>query len=111
MIGELNDDQIFEVLRSQTIGRIGCHVDETTYIVPVSYVFDGTYIYAHSKEGMKIKMMRQNPQVCFEVEEVESAASWRSVIAWGEYEELHNNEDRNAAMQLLIKSFFAFDSE
>ncbi|MNE62876.1 Pyridoxamine 5'-phosphate oxidase [compost metagenome] len=105
MIGELNEQQISEVLKSQSVGRIGCHFDETTYVVPVSYVFDGEYIYAHSREGMKIKMMRQNPQVCFEVEEVESGASWRSVIAWGEYEELQDEEDRDAAMKLLVKHF------
>ncbi|SMO65964.1 pyridoxamine 5'-phosphate oxidase family protein [Solitalea koreensis] len=103
MLGELNSGQIEELLKSQNIGRIGCYADDTMYIVPVSYVYDGEYVYAHSRDGMKIKMMRQNPKVCFEVDEIENLANWQSVIAWGEYEELTKEPDRNDAMQKLIK--------
>ena len=103
MLGELNSGQVEELLRSQLLGRIGCHADDMTLIVPVNYVYDGEYVYAHSREGMKIKMMRQNPRVCFEVEEIENMANWKSVIAWGEYEELNNEPLRSNAMQKLIK--------
>jgi nitroimidazol reductase NimA-like FMN-containing flavoprotein (pyridoxamine 5'-phosphate oxidase superfamily) len=38
MFGKLNHDQIEEVLKNQFIGRIGCHADGITYVIPVSYV-------------------------------------------------------------------------
>ena len=38
--------------------------------------------------GQKIRMMRANPEVCFEVDDVDDLANWRSVIARGRYEEL-----------------------
>jgi nitroimidazol reductase NimA-like FMN-containing flavoprotein (pyridoxamine 5'-phosphate oxidase superfamily) len=69
------------------VGRLGCSTDGKMYIVPVTFVYDGTYIYAHSKEGLKIKMMRNNPSVCFEVDIIDNLTNWRSVILWGEYEE------------------------
>ena len=47
-------------------------------------------------------MMRENPEVCFEVEQVDNLASWRSVIAWGTYEELHGSEAKKA-MGLLVE--------
>lgn len=102
MLGDLKGIQIENLLHSQVVGRIGCHVEGTTYIVPVSYAYDGTYIYGHTKEGMKIKMMRKNPQICFEVDVVENMGNWRSVIAWGTYEELKTPEDRRLGMQKLI---------
>jgi uncharacterized protein len=82
MLGELNEAQVDQVLRSEVIGRLGCHAQGRTYIVPITYAYDGDCIYGHSAEGMKVRMMRANPNVCFEVDEMESMANWRSVIAW-----------------------------
>ncbi len=102
MLGELKNNQIENLLHSQVIGRIGCHADDTTYVVPVSYAYDGTYIYGHTLEGMKIDMMRKNPNVCFEVDVMENMSNWRSVISWGNFEELKEPEDREMGMQKLI---------
>jgi nitroimidazol reductase NimA-like FMN-containing flavoprotein (pyridoxamine 5'-phosphate oxidase superfamily) len=62
----------------------------------VSYVYNGTRIYALSAEGMKIRMMRENPRVCFEVEQVTSWYNWQTVIAWGNFEELHGTDAERA---------------
>ena len=102
MLGKLNDTQIEEVLANNVLGRIGCHDDGRTYIVPINYVYDGKNIIAHSTPGMKIQMMRHNPQVCFEVDVMEDTSSWKSVIAWGEFEELTNKEERNKAIRILM---------
>jgi nitroimidazol reductase NimA-like FMN-containing flavoprotein (pyridoxamine 5'-phosphate oxidase superfamily) len=102
MLGELKESQIETLLHSEVIGRIGCHTDETTYIVPVSYAYDGTYVYGHTKEGMKIDMMRKNPNVCFEIDVMENMSNWRSVIAWGKFKELKTPEEREMGMQKLI---------
>lgn len=108
MVGELTDKQIDHVLNSQIIGRIGCYADGQMYIVPVTYVYDNGYIYAHSKEGLKIHMMRKNPDVCFEVDSVENMTNWRSVILWGEYEELRTKEEQKAGMNILIDRLTPF---
>jgi nitroimidazol reductase NimA-like FMN-containing flavoprotein (pyridoxamine 5'-phosphate oxidase superfamily) len=98
MLGDLTINQIENLLYSQLIGRIGCHTDEITYVVPITYAYDGTYIYGHTKEGMKINMMRINPKVCFEVDFIYNLSNWRSVISWGNYEELIKPEDREMGM-------------
>lgn len=36
----------------------------------------------------KIEMMRKNPKVCFEVDDIKNIFSWKSVIAWGTFEEI-----------------------
>jgi uncharacterized protein len=69
MLGELKPEQINAVLFNEVVGRIGCHGEGRTYIVPITYVFDGDAVYGHSAEGLKIRMMRANPNVCFEVDQ------------------------------------------
>ena len=101
MIGELNSGEIEELISHQFIGRIGCYADEVIYIVPVSYAYDGTYIYGRSFEGMKIEMMRKNPKVCFEADNTLNLANWQSVIAWGEFEEIKDADERAKALQKL----------
>ncbi|SRR5581483_40441 len=88
MLGKLTQKQIDEVLRASTVGRIGTSADGKTYVVPITYVYDGGAVYGHSVLGQKIRMMRANPDVCFEVDEIDDMANWRSVIAQGRYEEL-----------------------
>jgi uncharacterized protein len=102
MIGNLTNEEIEEVLKQNVLGRIGCNDGERTYVVPVNYVYDGRCIIAHSYEGMKIKIMRKNSAVCFEVDEMKSFTSWKSVIAWGEYQELTEERKRYEAMKLFV---------
>lgn len=101
MLGALNPQQIEELLHTEVIGRIGCHAAGRTYVVPITYAYDGEAVYAHSAEGLKLAMMRQNPAVCFEVEHMDDLACWRSVIASGRFEEL-SGADAARGMQLLI---------
>jgi nitroimidazol reductase NimA-like FMN-containing flavoprotein (pyridoxamine 5'-phosphate oxidase superfamily) len=98
----LTAEQIDQVLRSEVVGRIGCHADDKTYVVPLAYVYDGQYIYGHTGDGMKLRMLRANPNVCFEVDHVVSLTNWQSVIAWGRFEELHG-EEADRAVRLLAE--------
>ena len=102
MLGSLNNNQIEHVLQSLIIGRIGCHAENITYVVPITYAYDGKYIYGHTKEGLKIDMMRKNPTVCFQVDVMENMSNWRSVIAWGKFEELKTPEQRIEGMKILM---------
>lgn len=92
MLGTLNGGEIDDVLRENVIGRIGCHAFGRTYVVPVTYAYDGNAVYAHSPEGMKLHMMRQNPRVCFEVDSFDGMANWKSVIASGVFQELYGDD-------------------
>jgi nitroimidazol reductase NimA-like FMN-containing flavoprotein (pyridoxamine 5'-phosphate oxidase superfamily) len=81
----------------QYIARLGCHVDQTTYVVPVAYAFHDDALYCFSHEGRKLRMMRENPRVCVEIDAVVHLGSWTSVIAWGEFEELEGDEAAEGA--------------
>ncbi len=96
MLGELNHIEIEQLLHANVIGRIGCHAFGRTYVVPITYAYDGSAVYARSAEGMKLHMMRKNPRVCFEVDAMDGMANWKSVIATGVFEELRDDEARNS---------------
>lgn len=102
MFDNLDEEQIEKVLSKNIVGRIGCHSEGKTYVVPVSYAYDGEYVYVRSFEGLKISMMRKNPNVCFQTDTIEDMAEWKSVIAWGSFEELTNEEERNEGLKNLL---------
>lgn len=102
MIGQLTEEQINEVLGTNIFGHLGCSDGKKTYVVPINYVYDGKYIIAHSIEGMKIHMMRKNAEVCFAVDEMQNQTHWKSVIVWGQYQELTNERDRYQALKLFV---------
>lgn len=104
MIEELDDIEIDAFLRRQAVGRVGCHADGRTYVVPVLYVWDGEFVYVQSIEGRKVRMMRANPEVVFEVDEYEPGRGWQSVIVEGVYEELEGAR-AEAALTLLVRRF------
>ena len=102
MLGELSAARIERLLRSEVVGRIGCHAGGRTYVVPVTYAYQAGSVYGHTAEGLKVRMMRSNPDVCFEVDRIENLANWESVIARGRFEELRG-EEAVRAMDLLIE--------
>jgi nitroimidazol reductase NimA-like FMN-containing flavoprotein (pyridoxamine 5'-phosphate oxidase superfamily) len=82
-------EEIDGFLDQQALGRMGCHHAGTTYIVPLIYARDGDALYIFATEGQKTRFARENPSVCFELDEHEPATrAWRSVIVQGRYEEL-----------------------
>ena len=102
MLGDLDAAQCEDLLRSEVIARIGCLSDGRVYVVPVTYVYDGTYVYGHAMDGAKLRAMRANPQVCVEVEHVDDLSNWRSVIAWGTFEEC-DGPDWDAGFAMLAE--------
>jgi len=103
VLGTLDQAQIDRVLRSEVVGRIGCHADGRTYVVPITYAYDGQNILCHSIDGMKLRLMRANPHVCFEVEHIDNMANWLSVIAWGAFEELSGKDAEEALRRLVSR--------
>jgi nitroimidazol reductase NimA-like FMN-containing flavoprotein (pyridoxamine 5'-phosphate oxidase superfamily) len=67
----------------------------------VNYIYDNGAIYGHATWSQKVQLLRENPQVCFQVEDAERLTPWKSVIAWGHFEELRG-DDAARAMRLLI---------
>ena len=77
-IEELSQEEVEELLGLSAVGRIGCHAEGATYVVPIIYAYEDGSAYVASVEGRKTRMMRQNPEVCFEVDERSEGGGWRA---------------------------------
>ncbi len=75
VLGELTSEEIDQVLHSEAIRRIGCFAFGRPYVLPITYAYDGVAVYAHSREGLKLRMMRSHPNVCFEVDRFDGLES------------------------------------
>lgn len=101
MLGKLDQEEIEQLLRTSLVARIGCNDGEKTYVVPVSFVYEGNSLLCHSRDGLKISMMRRNPEVCIEIDDIRDYHHWRCIIAWGIYEELTEEKDQEYAQQFF----------
>jgi nitroimidazol reductase NimA-like FMN-containing flavoprotein (pyridoxamine 5'-phosphate oxidase superfamily) len=106
MLGELNETQINNILASQVVGRLACTDGKYPYIVPVMYRYDGKYIYGQTNEGDKLKILRENKNVCFETDTHTDLRNWQSVVAFGVFEELQD-EEADKAREILFGNIFA----
>jgi nitroimidazol reductase NimA-like FMN-containing flavoprotein (pyridoxamine 5'-phosphate oxidase superfamily) len=101
MIDALTPEAIDRLLASETVARLGCHADGRTYVVPISYVYANGTMYGHMSDGMKLRMLRINPEICIEIDRVETLSRWKSVIAWGTFDELSGDAARDAAETIM----------
>ncbi len=103
MIGNLTSEEIEILLTNNILGRLACNDNLRNYIVPVNYLYSNKSILIHSRMGLKIEMMRKNPHVCFQVDEIENMNKWKSVIIWGLYQELTDEKEKYEAMDTFVK--------
>jgi len=101
MLGQLTNEQVKNLLASQVLGRLACTDGKQPYIVPVTYTFDGVSIYGQTNDGMKLNIMRENPNVCFEVDSMTDMNNWKSALVFGTFEELEG-ENAGVARELLF---------
>lgn len=94
----LDQSEVNEVLENNYIGRLACCKDNTPYLIPITYCFDKTdnSIIGYTAYGKKLHILRRNPIVCFEVDEIISLSQWKTVVATGEFIEMEGIDARNA---------------
>ena len=105
MMRELFREEARELLSAGRIGRLGCVDNGEPYVVPINYVLEGESIYSHSLPGRKIDVLRAYPRACLQVDEIKNDFEWRSVIAFGNFEEIRVPSDRRSILGKLLARF------
>lgn len=102
IIRHLEPERIEQLLARSVAGRIACNAPgERPYLVPLAYAYDGESIYAVSGPGRKIDLMRADPRVSFEVDQIEQADRWQSVVTEAEFEEVADAGEIQLAIGLI----------
>ena len=105
MIKELSETEARELIESAKMGRLGCIFQGEPYVVPLNYLLEDKWIYGHSLPGQKLSALRANPRACLQVDQVVDDFHWRSAIAFGNFEEVADPEDRAEVMRKLLVLF------
>lgn len=101
----LKEDEAWDVLRRGKVGHLGCIDQDEPYVVPINYLVEEDCVYSHSLPGRKISAMRAHPRACLQVSNIQDEFHWRSVIAFGSFEELANQTERNSILRKLLEHF------
>lgn len=82
---ELTEHASRTLLSSNHVGRIAYALHDRVDIQPVSYVYDGGWIFGRTRVGTKLEKLAHNPWCAFEVDEVRGPFDWDSVVAHGSF--------------------------
>jgi len=105
MFVRLKEEESKHLLQNSRIARLGCIVDGEPYIVPINYYAEDDYAYSHSLPGLKISALRENPNACLQIDQIEGDFHWQSVLAFGTYEEVKNPTERERVLGKLLWHF------
>jgi len=114
---EIKDKRaIEEILRRAMVCRLGLCDGDMPYVVPLSFGYEDNCLYFHSAtEGRKIEIIKDNPNVCFEVDvdqdvtRMDTACNWemkyRSVIGFGKAHIVDDLEEKRRALNIIVKHY------
>jgi nitroimidazol reductase NimA-like FMN-containing flavoprotein (pyridoxamine 5'-phosphate oxidase superfamily) len=111
---DIKDRQTIEsILERATVCRLGLCSHGLPYVVPLSFGYEDQRLYFHSApEGRKIDTIKENPNVCFEVDVDEEYVAadvpcdwtvrYRSVIGFGKARLVKETEQKRKALDVIL---------
>ena len=101
-VEEMDDKDSKKILQRVGYGHLGLASDSHPYVVPIHYAYNEPYIYIFTTEGKKTEIIKNNPEICLQVEELTDEKNWQSVIVVGDAVQLTNKEEIKSAMDLIL---------
>ncbi len=104
------------ILRNAEICRIGLCDNNIPYVVPMNFAHEGDFIYLHcATEGKKIYIIKNNDNVCFEVDtdteivKAETPCGWgmkfQSVIGIGKASIVSESAEKKHALDVIMEKY------
>jgi len=100
----LSDEQSWELLASEKVGRLVVVVNGRPEIYPVNYAVRDRKVYFRSGEGSKLAELTVYPQVAFQVDHIEANDAW-SVVLHGRAHILQHFSDVQAVDALGLTTW------
>jgi nitroimidazol reductase NimA-like FMN-containing flavoprotein (pyridoxamine 5'-phosphate oxidase superfamily) len=83
VISQLDRDASLALLERHHLGRLAFAFKDRVDIEPISYVYADGWLYLRTSHGTKLTTVSHHPYVAFEVDEIQDAMHWSSVVARG----------------------------
>lgn len=101
---EMRNSEIYELLERVGYGHLACCRDDQPYVLPIYYVYDGNEILIYTTAGLKSEIIKSNPRICLQVEEILDNGAWGSIVVTGTAEEITDRTKRENAVELIQAS-------
>src|SRR5512140_127452 len=114
---EITDHATLEgILAEAKVCRLGMSDHNRPYIIPMNFAYHENCLYFHcAREGKKLDILRDNPEVCFEVDvrtqvvPSEKACNWAlryfSVVGFGTATIVDDCAQKCQALQHIMRKF------
>ncbi|MCB8817929.1 pyridoxamine 5'-phosphate oxidase family protein [Desulfosporosinus shakirovi] len=114
---EITDQNLMdEILKKAQVCRLAVSFKDMPYIVPMNFGYADRVLYFHSApDGLKVMILRENPQACFEVEintelvPSEQGCEWtmryQSVVGFGEIEFIDDIAAKREGMKIIMQQY------
>ena len=99
-IRELTADEMHSLLSRNHVGRIAFSFHDQVDIRPIHYVFADNWLFGRTSPSDKLRTLRHNQWVAFEVDEVQGPFDWQSVVAHGSFYRL---SDENSPQYIALR--------
>lgn len=111
-----NRADIEKILNESNVCRLAMVDGDKPYMVPMNFGYrDNTLFFHSAPEGRKIDVIKKNPHVCFEVDQLirikkaKLACDWgvefKSVIGSGTAQLLSTLEEKTAALDIIMSQY------
>ena len=81
----LTDAECRALLARHRVGRIAYSYRDHVDIEPVTFAYDGDWVFCRTSIGSKLSTLAHNPWCAFEVDEVHAMFDWTSVVVKGSF--------------------------
>jgi uncharacterized protein len=105
----LSERQSRALLRRHGVGRLAFTFKDHVDVEPLGYLLDGDWLYGRTSKGTKLVLLKHNPWVAFEVDEVEGPLDWRSVVVHGTVYFLNPGGDEHPGFARALELFRRWD--
>lgn len=109
--------EIESIVKKAIVCRIGLSLNNIPYVVPVNFGYEDRCLYFHSaSEGKKIDIIKQNNNLCFEVDTdlslIKSSGNpctgtmkYDSVIGFGKAYFINDPEKKREALNIIVRHY------
>ena len=90
-VDELTDEECWELLESEELGRLAYRLVDEVHLVPINYVVDGRALLFRTASGNKLLAAALHSDVALEIDWHDDLTAW-SVVARGRMRRLQEDE-------------------
>ena len=109
-------EEIEKILKQSHVCRLAMVDEDKPYLVPMNFGYsDGCLFFHCAKQGRKIDLIKKNPNICFEVDELirlkkaNLACDWgidfKSVIGSGKAQFLEDSKEKKNALNIIMSQY------